>query len=144
MPHKVAPASPGSIQVIPVREVYGVLPCQHPLIAFKKRRFGFGAFLLSSQAGANQALGEESLPVLRPCFLIAFGGLAGQGFAGSACAYFPSSLAPRNSLGRWGESDPKPLSLEEYIEGLERLIGLNSPQRRQCAPKERAKSVDTM
>ena len=71
----------GAVQVIPVRDADPVFPRQHPLIAFEQQRFGFGVFLLSGQAGAQQALGAESLPVIRLLLSIELQGLAREGLA---------------------------------------------------------------
>src|ERR1700723_2998896 len=54
-----------AVKVVPFRDVYPVLPRQHPRIPFQQQRFRLGIFLLSSQAGAKQALDAESLPVVR-------------------------------------------------------------------------------
>jgi hypothetical protein len=54
----------GAVKIIPVRDSYPVLLRCHPLVTFEQQRFGFGVSLLSSQAGAQQALGAESLPVI--------------------------------------------------------------------------------
>src|SRR3989442_489946 len=55
----------GTVQVIPVRDSHPCFPRQHALITFEQQRFRCGVFLLSSQAGAQQALGAESLPFVR-------------------------------------------------------------------------------
>jgi len=49
----------GAIHVIPILDCHSVLPCLHSLVAFQRQRFGLGVFLLSSQAGAQQAFGPN-------------------------------------------------------------------------------------
>src|SRR5580704_8983 len=74
-------ASP--VQVVAVRDCDLVFPGHHSLVSRKQKWLSVGVLLLSSQAGAQQALGEESLPALQPFRPILFDGLAGQGFAQS-------------------------------------------------------------
>src|ERR1700677_2153755 len=60
----------GAAQMISVRYPHPVFACHHSLIAFQQQRFRLGVFLLSSQAGAQQALGAKSLPVVRSLLTI--------------------------------------------------------------------------
>ena len=55
----------GAIQVIPIRDSNVIFSFCHPLITFDQQVFRFDVFLLPSQAGAQQTLGAESLPVIR-------------------------------------------------------------------------------
>src|ERR1700722_3882786 len=71
----------GAIQVILVGDCDPFPSRHHPLIAFEQQRFRFGVFLLSSQAGSQQALGAESLPVVRLVLAIELKGLAREGLA---------------------------------------------------------------
>ena len=71
----------GQLQVVAIRDTDAVLPREHPLIAFEQQRFSFGIFRLSSQAGAQQALGAEPLPVIRLLLLVCFECFARQRLA---------------------------------------------------------------
>ena len=87
----------GSIQVIPVRDCYSFLPRQHPLITFQQQWFGFDVFLLSSKAGAKQAVGAESLPVIGLLFAGELQGFVREGFTLGARSGAPSSAQPSAS-----------------------------------------------
>jgi len=63
------------LQVVAIGGVDAVLACYHPLIALKQQRLRFGIFLLPGQAGAEQALGAERLPIIRTFLPIELQGL---------------------------------------------------------------------
>src|SRR5580658_3082677 len=86
-----------AIQMIPVRDSYPVFPCNHPLITFEQQRFCFGVFLLSGKAGAQQALGPESLPAIRLLLSIELQGLAREGLA---LRELPLRLPRQRQVGR--------------------------------------------
>src|SRR5262249_23295783 len=70
----------GAIQMIPVWDTNAIFSPGHPLVAFDQQRFGFDVSLLPSQAGAKEALGAVSLPVIRLPLAMELQSLARKGF----------------------------------------------------------------